>query len=355
MPKSTFFATPKMMQALNDASIILTTHQKDELRYRLGSMLQLISKSALEFDEHCRFNIESIGEHVLGEVQEVIGNQNDANVQSLSATIYRFISEYNFSFTGELKKNVRDFMRTVEVESEKFTGPDREQIEYVKQQMPIAIFKSIITSDEIGNLRNVSDVAARVEKTIQGWQGTIEKAEQTAVKLKEALEKHTKEFNFVGLHEGFADLAIKAENELKIARKYMVAFGGLALFPSALDIWLTMSGRIDLAKLNNYALVLVGVATVSMTALILYYFRIALRKADSCTAQLTQIRLRMSLCRFIQSYADYSKEIKEKNADALSKFEALIFSGIVSSEDKLPSTFDGIEQLSVLAKSIAGK
>jgi hypothetical protein len=63
----------------------------------------------------------------------------------------------------------------------------------------------------------------------------------------------------------------------------------------------------------------------------------------------------MSLCRFIQSYADYSIDIKEKNSEALSKFEAIIFSGLVGSEDKLPSTFDGIEQLTAFAKSITGK
>jgi hypothetical protein len=159
----------------------------------------------------------------------------------------------------------------------------------------------------------------------------------------------------VGLREGFSDLATIVEGELSKARMYMLIFGVLAVVPSAFDLWATLSSRIDVTKLSTYIVTLLAIGTVSMTALILYYFRIALRKADSCTAQLTQLRLRMSLCRFIQSYADYSKDIKGKNSDALSKFESVIFSGLVGSEDKLPSTFDGIEQLTAFAKSITGK
>jgi hypothetical protein len=62
----------------------------------------------------------------------------------------------------------------------------------------------------------------------------------------------------------------------------------------------------------------------------------------------------MALCQFIQNYAEYSKEIKTKDKSALEKFENLIFSGIVSDEQNLPSTFDGIEQLSKLADAIKG-
>jgi hypothetical protein len=114
-------------------------------------------------------------------------------------------------------------------------------------------------------------------------------------------------------------------------------------------------GIVDFSKQNVQTLIATAIAIVAITLLFLYFFRIALRKADSCRAQLIQVRLRMTLCRFIQSYADYSGEIKAKNGEALTKFENLIFAGIVGSDDKLPSTFDGIEQLATFAKSITGK
>lgn len=66
---------------------------------------------------------------------------------------------------------------------------------------------------------------------------------------------------------------------------------------------------------------------------------------------MVQIELRKTLCQFIQNYSDYSKNIKEKDANSLEKFENLIFSGLVTNEDKLPSTFDGIEQLTKLIKN----
>ena len=65
-----------------------------------------------------------------------------------------------------------------------------------------------------------------------------------------------------------------------------------------------------------------------------------------------QIELRKSLCQFIQSYSDYSSEIRENNPEALSKFEDVVFSNIMLSDDKIPSTFDGIEQIASLINAL---
>ena len=63
-----------------------------------------------------------------------------------------------------------------------------------------------------------------------------------------------------------------------------------------------------------------------------------------------QLELRKSLCQFIQNYAEYAKEIKENDGVVLDKFENLIFSSIVASDDKIPTTFDGMEQIAKLAE-----
>ena len=44
--------------------------------------------------------------------------------------------------------------------------------------------------------------------------------------------------------------------------------------------------------------------------------------------------------------------MKKQDSSALEKFESLIFSGVVSDPEKLPSTFDGVEQIGNLIKSI---
>lgn len=354
MPNVQLFRLPETKAALSNASAILTKHEPNEIPHLLGRALKDISLNAERFDDNCQINLQWIGEAVVGELKAVIENDDDPNVAILATTIFRFVTEYDLSVRDDMSSTLRNFSKAVLTGLDFFNENEREQILFATRQMPVAVVKRIVNSDEFGNIRNISDVAARVEKTIQGWEGTLKNAEETTVRLAASLEEHTKEFNFVGLREGFADLATTIEAELKSARKFMAVFGSVALAPGALDVWFVLSGKIDLTKLSLSSFALVGIGTISITVLILYYFRIALRKADSCNVQLTQLRLRMSLCRFIQSYADYAGPIKVKNPDALAKFETLIFAGLVSSEDKLPSTFDGIEQLSSLAKSFKG-
>ena len=49
---------------------------------------------------------------------------------------------------------------------------------------------------------------------------------------------------------------------------------------------------------------------------------------------------------------EYSTKIKKQDPSALEKFESLIFSRITSNSESLPSTFDGLEQISKLIKNL---
>jgi hypothetical protein len=101
------------------------------------------------------------------------------------------------------------------------------------------------------------------------------------------------------MHKGFSDLAENIAKELTFARCGLTLFGILMLLPSSVDLWLVLFKGVDLAAMKIFSLAAVLLGTITITFLFLYFFRIALRKADSCRAQLVQIRLRMSLCRFI--------------------------------------------------------
>jgi hypothetical protein len=90
----------------------------------------------------------------------------------------------------------------------------------------------------------------------------------------------------------------------------------------------------------------------SVEIILIYFFRVILLNHRSVKAQAMQIELRQTLCQFIQSYAEYSAKIKKQDGVALEKFESLIFSGILSDPEKLPSTFDGIEQIGNFIKSV---
>ena len=93
---------------------------------------------------------------------------------------------------------------------------------------------------------------------------------------------------------------------------------------------------------------------LSIEVILIYFFRIILQNYRSVKAQILQIELRKTLCQFIQSYVKYSSEIKKQDSNALEKFESLIFSGVLSDPEKLPSTFDGLDQLGNFIKNIKG-
>jgi len=83
--------------------------------------------------------------------------------------------------------------------------------------------------------------------------------------------------------------------------------------------------------------------------LLIYFFRVILMHFNSTQVQMLQLEIRMAACAFIDEYVKF---VREHGKPDLSKFESLVFGGIAADSDKLPSTFDGIEQLASLVKEI---
>ncbi|WP_018652619.1 hypothetical protein [Actinobacillus capsulatus] len=178
----------------------------------------------------------------------------------------------------------------------------------------------------------------------------LNEAEDKTEILAKKLDEQKTAFNFVGLSKGF-------ENLLSQKRwSKWTSFGIMSVFCVllvALPI-VIIGGRffnwfaeynIEWSKIGwEQMLPILGLELV-----FIYFFRVALHY-NSIQTQIMQLELRQSLCQFIQSYADYAKEIKEKDGASLEKFENLIFSSILSDSEKVPSTFDGLEQLSNLIK-----
>jgi hypothetical protein len=92
---------------------------------------------------------------------------------------------------------------------------------------------------------------------------------------------------------------------------------------------------------------------IAIELLLLYYFRIVLNMFLSNRSQMMQLQVRNSVCQFIQDYVKFKHENKESSG-GLEKFEALVFSSLAPSDDKVPSTFDGLDQLGDLVKKIKG-
>ncbi|OOF88831.1 hypothetical protein BKG94_04435 [Rodentibacter ratti] len=171
--------------------------------------------------------------------------------------------------------------------------------------------------------------------------------------LAEQLKEQKTAFNFVGLSKGFENILSK-----KISAKWC-SFGIMSTFfiiLSALPAAFIGGRFFGLFCEYNIKWDEIGweqmLPVLGLELIFIYFFRVVLTHYNSVQTQIMQIELRQSLCQFIQSYAEYAKEIKEKDGISLEKFENLIFSSILSTPDKVPSTFDGIEQLSNLIKNI---
>jgi hypothetical protein len=183
------------------------------------------------------------------------------------------------------------------------------------------------------------------------------------------LKKHETAFNFVGLDSAFQALERKKQlgyhlSQFVLTILAMIILGVLVL--EAKIIWDAIqnnqlyinsieNGSRDVLlhkiELADYAYLIFP--TLAIEIILIYFFRVVLSNYNSIKAQILQIELRRSLCQFIQSYADYAKEINDKSAGTLERFEQIIFSGIVSDPDKV-TTYDGIESLANMVKAIKG-
>lgn len=181
----------------------------------------------------------------------------------------------------------------------------------------------------------------------------INEKEEKVKLLAKQLEEQKTAFNFVGLSQGFENLLSKKRCAKWASFAIMSIFCILLLI---LPIFF-LGGRF-LNWFHEYNIQWKDIGWEQMLPILglelvfIYFFRVALTHYNSIQTQIMQLELRQSLCQFIQSYADYAKEIKEKDGASLEKFENLIFSSILSTPDKVPSTFDGLEQLSNFIKEL---
>lgn len=156
------------------------------------------------------------------------------------------------------------------------------------------------------------------------------------------------DYNFVGLSKGFQDLLAKKKCSKRILFAGLVIMGIVIILP--------IYCRIQEGQWTNIVWQEIAFS-ISLELILIYFFRIILGEYNSIKTQIMQLELRVSLCRFIESYADYVRKINESNSDKniLEKFESVIFSNILADSKDMPSTFDGVEQIGNLIKTLKDK
>lgn len=225
-------------------------------------------------------------------------------------------------------------------------------IDYGDRELPYQILKEIFHSEEIKTLNNLRKKIVKAENIINVWDESIKAKTKQVELLEEKLNKTKSQYDFVLLNEGFKNLYNQKKEELIERRGSFSKFGAtLTITPLVLIIFsfflFIIKGDLALKYLLYLAF------PVSTFLIIIFYFvRVSLQHVRSIQSQMMQLELRMALCQFIYNYAEDSETLHRKNKEGFEKFENIIFSSIVSSDDKIPSTFDGVEQIAKIIEAI---
>jgi hypothetical protein len=316
----------------------------------LGEIIVSMINYPEEWNRYCQTNIKWIGTDFSSLILNHVNVPSSEFLNEIFFYGFRFVLEYDLSKTGELSielKKAKEFaIRSVE----DFDDFSRGEIEFALKQMPIMILKELINHESIQTIKDFNKLTKDAEISKNEQEKDLKEREERVETLRKALSKYETGFNFVGLYQGFENLFVEKERE---KRSYLfwlriTAFLIIAPLVSELIILYLHLGKFDDVK-NVLAISIIP--TISLVVILIYFFRVILYNYNSVKSQLLQISLRKTLCMFIQDYSKYASKLKEEDSSSLEKFESIIFSGLVSNNESIPATFDGVEQLGKMIKS----
>lgn len=355
-----FFSLESSQDLIRDAVRKLKSYQFDEeiIVFMIDAIVVILSDMSNKpeiYDRHCSANIEWIGENFFGYLRLISSERpNKDALERVLFVAFRFLSEREFNIDIDQLSPIYDVRQRILGRLPDFAPGCRNQLTYAAYTMPADILKRLVRHPSIQAALDFEKSGDKFSKARDDAEKELEIYHSKVSNLKLALESYKDAFNFVGLHDGFRRLCQKKSAEVK----YLLI--GLSLIAGSMVGLLCMEAillknQFSVKDFNAITVLASSFPIFAIELLLVYFFRIVLGQFQSARKQILQLDLRMALCQFIQSYADYSKEIKEKDKSALEKFEGLIFSGIVGDDQALPSTFDGIEQISKLVDAIRGK
>jgi hypothetical protein len=355
--QETYFSSDQFKNLAHTYSTNLLAKQaqfKDYENLRNNYIAQLLGvmRSQPElWNEHCPFNIETLGKTLINLLEAKTNTYDKDHYDSVFAACYRFFFELYLSMRDKMDPDLMVIRQFALEHLEKFTPFAKTQIEYAYHFMPVDILKLLMNNENIVSIKEFNKSAANAAQMKAEWDKELNEKTSAVIALKDNLDKYNVAFNFVGLYQGFDEMVRDKLTEKNYIRVFLILFGLLTVIPVTSELMYIFFTDKKMNELREIFIVAL-IPTISLVAILIYYFRIFLFNYKSVKSQILQLELRKALCRFIQDYVNYSTVARQKDKDSLSKFENIIFSGIVSSDDKLPSTFDGVDQIANLIKSI---
>lgn len=355
-----FFSAPENLEALRLYSRTLRSFtaasESTQIAKSLLQIIELMISNAARFDEYCTANIEWIGEHFLREVREFPNLPDDKRSEAITSAFtsaFRFLCELEFTQPADPSFEVRRIGNFVDENLELFTGNDRQQITFARYSMPVQVAKKLINDPAIAEFRKFSQAVEEAAKLKADWDSELDQRRLHVESIKQGLKHATSSYNFVGLVDGFRHLATVKITERRVAFWSLMALALVMVAPPTAQIAYVLA-HIETIEAKKGLLLYTLPTVLAIEVILVYFFRVVLAQFRSVKAQVLQLDLRIALCQFVQSYAEYSMKIKKDDPSVLAKFEAVVFSSLVPESEGIPSTFDGAEQLTNLIKSIRG-
>ena len=356
-------------KAVNLLKMRKERESRDSIEYHKIHYTQIILDKISESDDCwlsvCPFNYHYIGKYFEKRLNFLENNWDSEILDEIFLMSIRFLQEAELTMRRQYREKIWNDSDIYEriwdwfksLKNDDITHNNIYQLNYIKSD-----YSLMLLNDYLGNksfqasLKNYGENIKKIEQqsiTLKETSNKIQKSfdEEMQKSVDEKLEKveqlsdtlkNLKQgFNFVALSDRFSRML----NEKKSNKIWILLLLFLiAIIISAIPAYKFFSdGGVNLTW-QQIAI------SAGLELVLIYFFRVVLFHYRTVQTQIMQLDLRLSLCQFIQSYAEYAKEIKTNDKDALDKFENLIFSSILSSDEKIPSTFDGLEQLNSLIK-----
>jgi hypothetical protein len=257
----------------------------------------------------------------------------------------------------ELNNRLVDILFFIKNNPEKLSS-NYYQFKTYANNFPIFLNKHLINSPILTRLKTFDkeiNEVDRVYKIVKDfndeWESKLLQRNAKIDALEDRLKSYQSNLNFLALSKGFSDIESKKSEDLTqinrnitFWRRCIVGVPVISFITSLIFIW--NEKAFDPLFFGSIATLLIIFST---------FYRVSLTEVKSLKSQLVQLQLRQALCQFVEDYALKAEKISDSSPATLKKFEDIIFSSIVLSDEKIPSTFDGMDQIHKMLKSLTGK